>query len=84
MSAGMLLGSEEATCVVDPRRRCRCRNEACESEEVDGAGISRRQRCSAGYLLAAIPTRLVYRYWREDVKEGERLAPFVRWPDRGQ
>ncbi|MGS2619235.1 hypothetical protein ACVCAH_32625 [Micromonospora sp. LZ34] len=30
-----------------------------------------------------VVTGLFYRYWREDLKEGERLAPFVRRPDRG-
>jgi hypothetical protein len=33
--------------------------------------------------VEVVPGR-VYHYWREDLKEGERLAPFVRRPDDGQ
>ncbi|MEV0397899.1 hypothetical protein [Polymorphospora rubra] len=37
--------------------------------------------CVVAAASVRIVTGLVYRYWREDLKEGERLAPFVRPPD---
>ncbi|MFE9654937.1 hypothetical protein [Micromonospora sp. NPDC006431] len=47
----------------------------------DGCGVV---PCVVAAASVGIVKGLVYRYWREDLKEGERLAPFVRRPDRGQ
>ncbi|MGC4790674.1 hypothetical protein ACLQ22_22945 [Micromonospora sp. DT178] len=40
--------------------------------------------CVVAAASVRIVTGLVYRYWREDLKEGERLASFLRRPDGGQ